>query len=35
LNDTGKLRYYSKICTSFDLKQYLSFDLPKFNIGLS
>ena len=34
LNDTGKLRFYSKICTSFDLKQYLSFDLPKFNRSL-
>ena len=34
LNDTGKLRFYSKICTSFDLKQYLSFDLPKFNRAL-
>jgi hypothetical protein len=34
LNDTGKLRFYSMICTSFDLKQYLSFDLPKFNRSL-
>ena len=34
LNDTGKLRFYSKICTSFDLKQYLRFDLPKFNRSL-
>ena len=34
LNDTGKLRFYNKICTSFDLKQYLSFDLPKFNRSL-
>jgi hypothetical protein len=34
LNDTGKLRFYSKICTSFDLKQYLRVDLPKFNRSL-
>ena len=34
LNDTGKLRFYSKIYTSFDLKQYLSFDLPIFNRSL-
>ena len=34
LNDTGKLRFHSKIYTSFDLKQYLSFDLPKFNRSL-
>lgn len=34
LNDTGKLRFYIKICTSFDLKHYLSFDLPKFNRSL-
>ena len=34
LNDTGKLRFYSKICTSFDLKQYLRVDLTKFNRAL-
>ncbi|CAC5412131.1 E3.1.11.2 [Mytilus coruscus] len=33
-NNTVKLRYYSRICSSFDLKAYLSFDIPKYERSL-
>ena len=34
-NNTGKLRFYSKICSSFKFKIYLKFDLSKFDKSLN
>ena len=33
-NNTGKLRFYSKMCSSFDLKAYLRFDIKKYDRSL-
>ena len=33
-NNTGKLRFFSKICSSFEFKTYLKFDIPKYNRSL-
>ena len=31
-NNTGNLRFHSKTWSSFEMKKYLSFDMPKFTI---